>query len=56
MSTRTAFCGVRSRGLAPACVLVGVWAQTLVATTSIVIHTRAFETVFMVVSLLHVGD
>src|SRR5207245_4527256 len=56
MSTRTAFCGVRSRGLAPAFLLVGVWAETPVVTTSMTIPIRALQTAFMVVSLLYAGD
>src|SRR5712692_7737768 len=48
--------GVRSWGLAPACVLVGVWAQTLVATTSRAMPARALQTACMVMSFLHGGD
>src|SRR5438309_608089 len=56
MSTRTAFSGVRRRGLAPAWVLVGVWAQTLVATTSSAMPASALQTAFIVLSFLHGGD
>jgi hypothetical protein len=52
----TEFCGVRSRGLAPAFLLVGVWAETLVAMTSMAIPISALQTACMVVFLLYGGD